>query len=82
MPYGDEAGLLAALGVERSELPVELYDNGLQHVYVMLASEEAVAALRPDLSRLAELPEVLGVNCIAGSGCGLEDADVRAVRAG
>ncbi len=66
--YGDEAGLLAALGVERSELPVEVYDNGLQHVFVVLGSEEEVAGLRPDLGRLADVPEVLGVNCIAGSG--------------
>jgi trans-2,3-dihydro-3-hydroxyanthranilate isomerase len=67
-PYEEEAELLAALGVERSELPVEVYDNGIRHVYVTLPSEDAVAALRPDLSRLAELPAVLGVNCIAGSG--------------
>ena len=32
--YDDEAALFAALGVERSELPVELYDNGLPNVYV------------------------------------------------
>jgi trans-2,3-dihydro-3-hydroxyanthranilate isomerase len=67
-PYEQEADLLDALGVERSELPVEVYDNGIRHVYVTLASEEAVAALRPDMSRLAELPAVLGVNCIAGKG--------------
>jgi trans-2,3-dihydro-3-hydroxyanthranilate isomerase len=66
--YHDEAGLLAALGVERSELPVEVYDNGLQHVFVVLGSEGQVAALRPDLARLADVPEVLGVNCVAGSG--------------
>jgi trans-2,3-dihydro-3-hydroxyanthranilate isomerase len=60
--------LLAALGVERSELPVEVYDNGLRHVYVCLGSEAEVAALRPDLQRLAELPAVLGINCFAGSG--------------
>jgi trans-2,3-dihydro-3-hydroxyanthranilate isomerase len=66
--YADEDGLLAALGVQRSELPVELYDNGLPNVYVVLSSEEEVAALRPDLSRLAELPAVIGVNCFAGSG--------------
>ena len=66
--YHDEAGLLAALGVERSELPVDVYDNGLQHVFVVLGSEEEVAALRPDLARLADVPEVLGVNCVAGSG--------------
>jgi trans-2,3-dihydro-3-hydroxyanthranilate isomerase len=67
-PYEEEAELLAALGVERSELPVEVYDNGLRHVYVTLASEDAVTALRPDMNRLADVPSVLGVNCIAGSG--------------
>lgn len=60
--------LLSALGVERSELPVEVYDNGLRHVYVTLASEEAVTELKPDFSLLAELSDVLGVNTIAGSG--------------
>jgi trans-2,3-dihydro-3-hydroxyanthranilate isomerase len=67
-PYEAADDLLAALGVERSELPVEVYDNGLRHVYVTLGSEDDVAALRPDVSRLAELPAVLGINCIAGSG--------------
>jgi trans-2,3-dihydro-3-hydroxyanthranilate isomerase len=67
-PFDREEELLAAIGVERSELPVEVYDNGLQHVYVCLGSEDEVAAVRPDLSRIADLSEVLGVNCIAGSG--------------
>ena len=67
-PYADEAGLLAALDVVRSELPVEVYDNGLHHVYVTLGSEEEVAALKPDLGRLADDDELLGVNTIAGSG--------------
>jgi len=63
-----EQELLEALGVARSELPVEVYDNGLQHVYVTLGSEAEVAALQPDFSRLRDLPEELGVNTIAGSG--------------
>lgn len=67
-PYSGEAELLAAVGVERSELPIEVYDNGLKHVYVTLGSEDEVAALKPDLGKLAELPGVMGVNCIAGSG--------------
>ena len=67
-PFAREEELLAAVGVERSELPVEVYDNGLQHVYVCLGSEDEVAALRPDISRIADLSEILGVNCIAGSG--------------
>ena len=67
-PYPDEAELLAALGVARSELPVEVYDNGLQNVFVCLGSTEEVASLEPDLARLARLPDLLGANCIAGSG--------------
>jgi trans-2,3-dihydro-3-hydroxyanthranilate isomerase len=66
-PYDAAGDLLAALGVERSELPVELYDNGMRHVYVALSSEDDVAALRPDLDRL-DLPPDLGINCFAGSG--------------
>ena len=64
---GDEAGLLGALGVERSELPIEVYDNGAEHLYIRLPSREAVAGLRPDFSYLATLT-VLGVNCVAGAG--------------
>jgi trans-2,3-dihydro-3-hydroxyanthranilate isomerase len=67
-PYEDADELLSALGVERSELPIEVYDNGLRHVYVTLPSEHAVADLKPDLARLAELPDVLGVTTIADSG--------------
>ena len=67
-PYPDTDPLFHALGVEGSELPVELYDNGLRHVYVALASEEVVAALRPELARLGELPPVLGISCFAGAG--------------
>ena len=67
-PYGEgEAELLSALGLERSELPVELYDNGIPHVFVALPSAEQVAKLRPELGRLALAP-ALGVNCLAGSG--------------
>jgi len=67
-PYAAEQELLAAVGVERSELPVEVYDNGIRHVYVCLASPGEVAALRPDMAALEQLPAVLCVNCIAGSG--------------
>ena len=60
--------LLAALGVKGSTMPIELYDNGLQHVYVALGSEDEVAALEPDMTALARLRDVLGVNCFAGEG--------------
>ena len=65
--YAEAEALLEAVGVERSELPVEEYDNGAQHVYVTLDSEDAVAQLRPNLTPLG-LPEALGVNCFAGLG--------------
>src|SRR5207237_3053740 len=67
-PYEAAGELLAAVGVESSELPVELYDNGVQHVYVCLRSEAEVAALKPDIGRIAQLPDKIGVNCFAGSG--------------
>jgi trans-2,3-dihydro-3-hydroxyanthranilate isomerase len=67
-PYAEDVDLLASVGVERSELPIEVYDNGLKHVYVTLGSEDEVASLRPDMGKLADLPGVMGVNCIAGSG--------------
>jgi len=65
--YEREPELLAALGVERSGLPVEVYDNGPRHLYVELESVQAVAALRPDMGALAELGQT-GVSCFAGAG--------------
>ena len=67
-PYDGADELLAALGVERSELPVEVYDNGIAHVFVCLGSPERGRRARPDLVRLGKLPAALGVNCFAGSG--------------
>ena len=66
-PFDRAGEVLAALGVERSELPVELYRNGPEFVYVALDSEAAVAALAPDLGALAALGRI-GVNCFAVGG--------------
>jgi trans-2,3-dihydro-3-hydroxyanthranilate isomerase len=66
--FAEKDDLLDALGVLRSDLPVEVYDNGMQHVYVALGSEEEVAAVRPDLARLEQFPPTVGVNCFAGEG--------------
>ena len=38
----DEGPVLSALDVERSELPVEVYDNGIRHVYVALSSPKLI----------------------------------------
>lgn len=59
--------VLAAVGVERSELPVMACRNGPMHVYVALGSEDAVAVLDPDLTALRKL-EGVGVSCFAGRG--------------
>jgi trans-2,3-dihydro-3-hydroxyanthranilate isomerase len=65
-PFPDREALLAALGVSGSALPVERYDNGLVHIFVVLDSREAVARLRPDFAALANFEANLG--CIAGLG--------------
>jgi trans-2,3-dihydro-3-hydroxyanthranilate isomerase len=59
--------LLEALGVSRSELPIETYVNGPTHVMVALADKDAVAALAPDFRALLELGTV-NVSCFAGTG--------------
>jgi len=66
--FGDKAPLLRALGVERSALPVEVYDNGVRHVFVALETEDAVARLAPDFTALARLLSAGGANCFAGRG--------------
>jgi trans-2,3-dihydro-3-hydroxyanthranilate isomerase len=67
-PYDAAEQVLRAVGVEHSELPVEVYDNGAKHVYVALPTPEDVAALEPDMQALKRLPDVLGTSCFAGEG--------------
>ena len=68
-PWGGDAdALLAALGIDSSLAPIDLYYNGVPHLYVVLDTREAVAALRPDFSRLGAIAPTEGVNCIAGAG--------------
>jgi trans-2,3-dihydro-3-hydroxyanthranilate isomerase len=66
-PFGQAAELLAALHLERSELPIDAYRNGPLHVYVALESEAALAALAPDATALAALGAV-GVSCFTAAG--------------
>ena len=65
--FEPQAALLDALGITRSELPVEVYDNGPTNVYVALADEDAVTELAPDVSALRALGR-LNVSCFAGHG--------------
>jgi len=66
-PYEAVDALLAALGVGGSTLPVEVYDNGSRHAFVVLESEDAVVAVRPDARALAA-HRLVGANVVAGSG--------------
>ncbi|HTX46043.1 MAG TPA: PhzF family phenazine biosynthesis protein [Solirubrobacteraceae bacterium] len=65
-PFDRAEQLLAAVGVERSLLPIEIYRNGPEHAYIALESEDAVASLRPNMELLRDLG--VGANCFAGSG--------------
>jgi trans-2,3-dihydro-3-hydroxyanthranilate isomerase len=66
-PFEQEAEALAALGVDGSALPVEVYENGPRHVYVRLDSEDAVEAVDPDIGRLNKLG-AFGFSTFAGEG--------------
>jgi trans-2,3-dihydro-3-hydroxyanthranilate isomerase len=65
--FAEGASLVAALGGGPAAPPGELYDNGPRHVFVELDSPAAVAALRPDLFRLAALG-CLAVTAFARAG--------------
>lgn len=78
-PYERASELLAALGVARSELPVEAYPNGPLHVYVELENPEAVAGLKPNFAALARIGEV-AAQLLRRVGASLENANVCAGR--
>jgi trans-2,3-dihydro-3-hydroxyanthranilate isomerase len=58
--------VLAAVGAERSLLPIELYDNGARHIVVTLEEGE-LAGLRPDSAAIGAFG-ITGVNCVARDG--------------
>ena len=64
-PWGDDDALFSALGVDSSRLPVEVYDNGVRHVFVMLPAFADVAAVRPDQQALVRAAGDAGVNVFA-----------------
>jgi trans-2,3-dihydro-3-hydroxyanthranilate isomerase len=66
-PFERAGEVLAALGVERSGLPLELYDLGPSFVYVELGSAAEVAALAPDMGALARATSA-GTSCFARDG--------------
>jgi trans-2,3-dihydro-3-hydroxyanthranilate isomerase len=67
-PWDGGAALFAALGVAGSALPVEVYDNGICHLYVTLGSIAEVLAVEPDLAALGRTCGHVRVNVFAGAG--------------
>jgi trans-2,3-dihydro-3-hydroxyanthranilate isomerase len=65
-PLSHQSDLLAALGVNASGLPIDVYDNGPRHTFVELSDDAAVAALEPDLRALLAVG-TLGVSCFSVS---------------
>jgi trans-2,3-dihydro-3-hydroxyanthranilate isomerase len=66
--YDRTEELLAALGLPESMLPVELYDNGIAHIYVGADGLERLSSLQPDFARLASVSPSAGVACFAPAG--------------
>jgi trans-2,3-dihydro-3-hydroxyanthranilate isomerase len=66
-PYERASELLALLGLSESLLPVEVYDNGARHAFVVVPAKEDVARLTPDFTALAA-HELIGAVVCAGSG--------------
>ena len=67
-PFEHGGELLAALGVDGSELPLELYESGVGNVYVLLPDEDSVSAVEPDLAAVGRVMGTVHANCTAGSG--------------
>lgn len=67
-PYTETAPLFEALGVPGSLLPVERYDNGTPHIYVMVETDAEVAALAPDTGALGRLLGPTGVSVFSVQG--------------
>ena len=70
----DEGRVLAALGVDRAELPVELYDNGSRHYVVVLSSESGISSVRgpvgPPAASASAAPAPAAASTGAGEGGG------------
>ncbi|MGH2856009.1 MAG: PhzF family phenazine biosynthesis protein [Solirubrobacteraceae bacterium] len=67
-PFDRAQELLDALGVSRSCAPIEVYDNGPRHVYVVLGDDAEVTDVAPDLGALAAFGSLSVSCCAVGDG--------------
>jgi trans-2,3-dihydro-3-hydroxyanthranilate isomerase len=65
----DPDAVLAAVGVARATLPVELYDNGARQIVVVVGDVGELGSVRGDGEAIAAL-RVTGVNVVARAGAG------------
>lgn len=65
--WDKDAELLSVLGVKTSRLPIEVYDNGIQHLYVTLNERSEVLAIVPDFPALGRVCGPVRINVFAGS---------------
>jgi len=68
LPCEHSEEILGALGVERSELPLACYDNGVRHLFVALPNRNAVAALKPNFAELERIAPELCYSCFCAEG--------------
>jgi trans-2,3-dihydro-3-hydroxyanthranilate isomerase len=65
--FDRESELLAALGIENTSLPIDLYRNGPRHAVVVLNELAELSTLNPDHRALGSFSD-MAINCVASSG--------------
>lgn len=63
----DFGGLLLALGLPRTVLPISVYDAGARHALVAIEDPDLLSSLQPDLRALGTLDNI-AINCFAFDG--------------
>lgn len=64
-PWGKSSELLDVLGFQNSVLPIDVYDNGISHLFVMLDTADDVLSIEPDFSALGAVCEETRINVFA-----------------
>jgi len=65
--WDKDAELLSVLGVKQSRLPIDVYDNGIQHLYVTLDDPSEVLSIVPDFPALGRVCGPTRINVFAKS---------------
>ncbi len=64
---GSRSALLKILDIPEPIAPIQLYDNGVPHLYVMLPRIDDVLAIQPDFPALRQVSVGARINCFAGA---------------